>query len=107
MRYQGIEAGLDAHHVGQSAIMKRLVSGYDHKTAPTILVPVAGHRQLIPEIGRMVITRGPGNFTNARQLLARDIFELRRVYGNQGIPNSALQELIQMNKKMYPAAFKK
>ncbi|WP_180277259.1 hypothetical protein [Chryseobacterium sp. 52] len=55
----------------------------------------------------MEITRGPGSFTNARQVLARDVFELRRVYGNQGIPNSALQELIQMNKKMYPGAFKK
>ncbi|WP_330747611.1 DUF6443 domain-containing protein [Chryseobacterium sp. CP-77] len=102
---RGIEAGLDAHHAGQSAIMKRLVSGYDHKTAPTILVPVAGHRKLIPEIGRMAITRGPGSFTSARQLLARDIFELRRVYGSQGIPNSALQELIQLNKTMYPNAF--
>ncbi|WP_353150763.1 RHS repeat-associated core domain-containing protein, partial [Chryseobacterium sp.] len=104
---RGLEAGLDAHHVGQSALMKRLVSGYDHKSAPTILVPVAGHRKLIPEIGRMEITRGSGNFTNARQVLARDIFELRRVYGSQGIPNSALQELIEMNKKMYPGAFMK
>ena len=38
--------------------------------------------------------------TNARQLLARDLFELKRVYPD--IPNSALKELIDMNKKMYP-----
>jgi hypothetical protein len=104
---KGVEIGLDAHHVGQSALMKRLVVGYEHKNAPTILVPVDGHRKLIPEIGRMEITRGPGTFTNARQVIARDIFELRRVYGNQGIPNSALKELIQKNKNMYPKAFEK
>ena len=38
--------------------------------------------------------------TNARQLLARDLFELKRGYPD--IPNSALKELIDMNKKMYP-----
>jgi hypothetical protein len=32
--------------------------------------------------------------------LARDIMELRRVYDH--IPNSALKELIELNKKMYP-----
>lgn len=45
--------------------------------------------------------------TNERQVLARDIFESRRVYGPQGIPNSSLQELIQLNKTMYPKFFKK
>ncbi|SEN12446.1 hypothetical protein SAMN05421856_1242 [Chryseobacterium taichungense] len=99
---KGIEAGLDAHHVGQSAIMKKLVAGYDHKTAPTILVPKLGHT-----IGTGVVSRSTTGFTSAREVLARDIFELRRVYGSQGIPNSALQELIQMNKTMYPGAFMK
>lgn len=101
-KMRGIEAGLDAHHVGQSAIMKKLVSGYDHKTAPTILVPKLGHT-----VGTGVVSRSTSGFTNARQVLARDIFELRRVYGDQKIPNSALQEVIQMNKSMYPNSFKK
>jgi hypothetical protein len=35
-----------------------------------------------------------------RELLARDILELRRVY--QDIANSVLQELIAKNKAMYP-----
>ncbi|MFN6817105.1 hypothetical protein ACK4QA_18905, partial [Proteus mirabilis] len=39
-------------------------------------------------------------FKNARELLARDIRELRRVYSD--IPNSALKELIAKNKEMYP-----
>jgi len=39
-------------------------------------------------------------FTNARDLVARDIKELRRVYPD--IPNQKLQELIRMNKEMYP-----
>lgn len=102
---KGIEAGLQAHHVGQKSLLSKFVTGYDPLTAPSILVPKAGHVANIPGIGRVVATKGLGNFTNARQVLARDIFELRRVYGSQGIPNNALQELIQMNKKMYPGAF--
>ncbi|UCA61438.1 hypothetical protein KB553_07850 [Chryseobacterium rhizoplanae] len=87
--------------------MAKFVPGYNMLKAPSILVPELGHVKNIPGVGRMEITRGIGNFTNARQVLARDIFELRRVYGSQGIPNSALQELIQMNKTMYPGAFMK
>ena len=38
--------------------------------------------------------------STGRQLLARDLFELKRVYPD--IPNSAYRELIDMNIKMYP-----
>ena len=99
---RGLEAGLDAHHVGQSALMKKLVAGYDHKTAPTILVPKLGHT-----LGSGVVSRSTKGFTSARQVVARDIFELRRVYGTQNIPNSALKELIEANKTAYPEAFVK
>lgn len=97
---RGVEAGLDAHHVGQKALMKRFVPGYNASTAPSILVPKLGHT-----VGKGVVSRSTSGLTNARQVLARDIFELRRVYGSQGIPNSSLQQLIQMNKQMYPEAF--
>jgi hypothetical protein len=66
---------------------------------------------LVPEVGHTIkgangiVSRSTIGVTNARQLLARDIFELRRVYGSQGIPNSSLQQLIQMNKTKYPEAF--
>ena len=53
---------------------------------------------LFLEVGLILKTNCP--FTNARDLLARDIRELRRVYPN--IPNSKLKELIDLNKKMYP-----
>ncbi|MBL3548065.1 DUF6443 domain-containing protein [Chryseobacterium sp. KMC2] len=99
---RSVEIGLDAHHVGQSALMKRLVVGYEHDTAPTILVPAIGHRFLGPN---GIVSRSTKGFENARQVLARDIFELRRVYGDQNIPNSALQDLIQLNKTKYPNAF--
>jgi RHS repeat-associated protein len=102
---RGVEAGLQAHHVGQQSLMKRLVPGYNPATAPSILVPELGHVTNMPQIGRVAATRGSGVFTTARQVLARDIMELRRVYGPQGIPNSALEELIQLNKTMYPEAF--
>jgi hypothetical protein len=97
-----LKAGLDAHHVGQQALMKKFIDNYDKLTAPAILVPKLGHTR-----GKGVVSRSLKGIENARQLLARDIMELRRVYGPLGIPNSALQELIDMNKRMYPAAFKK
>ncbi|MGS2765242.1 hypothetical protein [Sinomicrobium sp. M5D2P9] len=95
---KGVEAGLEAHHVGQRALMKKFVPGYNANTAPSILVPKQGHT-----LGSGVLSRGTSGFSNARQVLARDIFELRRVYPN--VPNSSLQQLIQMNKTMYPGAF--
>jgi len=95
---KGVEAGLDAHHVGQRALMKKFLPGYNANTAPSILVPKQGHT-----LGSGVLSRGTSSFSNARQVLARDIFELRRVYPN--VPNSSLQQLIQINKTMYPGAF--
>lgn len=97
---KGVEAGLDAHHVGQKAVMAKFIPDYNPNTAPTILVPKLGHT-----IGSGVVSRATSGFSGARQVVARDIFELRRVYGSQGIPNSALQELIQMNKTMFPGHF--
>lgn len=97
--YKGIRGKrwLDAHHVGQKAVMKKFVEGYDPKTAPCINVPKIGHTILGP---RGIVSRSTKGIKSARQLLARDIRELRRVYPK--IPNSALRELIDMNKKMYP-----
>jgi len=89
---------LDAHHVGQRALMKKFISGYNPNTAPAILVPKQGHT-----LGSGVLSRGTTDFLNARQVHARDIFELRRVYPN--IPNSSLQQLIELNKSMYPGSF--
>ena len=97
---RGLEFGLDAHHVGQGALMSKLVPGYNYATAPAILVPKLGHT-----IGTGVVSRSTGGITTARGLLARDIMELRRVYKPLGLPNSSLQELIQMNKNCYPRAF--
>jgi len=99
-KIRGAEIGLDAHHVAQKAVMNSLIPGYNASTAPAILVPKLGHT-----VGSGVVSRSTGGFTSARQVVARDIFELRRVYGGLGIPNSSLQQLIQMNKNMYPSSF--
>jgi hypothetical protein len=101
---RGIEAGLDAHHVGQKAIMKKFVPGYDVNSAPAILVPEVGHTI---KGANGIVSRSTTGFGNARQVLARDILELRRVYGSDGIPNSSLQSLIEKNKTLYPNSFKK
>ncbi|PJG57533.1 hypothetical protein CUC53_17505 [Aeromonas cavernicola] len=94
---------LDAHHVGQKAIMKDLIEGYDPKTAPSILVPKVGHTVAKENVG--VVSRGMTNpttgkpFSSARDVVARDIKELRRVYPEA--PNEQLQKLIELNKSMY------
>jgi len=77
--------------------MKDLVENYDPKTAPAINVPKVGHTISGPN---GIVSRSTNGIDSARQLLARDIMELRRVYDD--IPNSALKELIELNKKMYP-----
>ena len=72
-------------HAGQKAVMKKLVEGYDKNTALAINVPKIGHT-IKGENG--IVSRSTKGITRARQLLARDIRELRRVYPN--IPNSKL-----------------
>lgn len=89
---------LDIHHVGQKSAMRRLVPGYDAATAPAIAVPNVGHTSLGPA---GVVSRSTEGLTSARDVIARDIRELRRVYPD--IPNSQLQRLIQLNKDMYPS----
>ncbi len=79
---KGKNLGLDAHHAGQKAIMKNLVKNYDPNTGPAILVPKSGHTISRGDLG--VVSRSTKNsktgekFTNARELVARDIRELRR-----------------------------
>jgi len=68
--------------------------------APSILIPRAGHT-----VGSGTLSRSTSGFTSARDLLARDIRELRRVYPD--IPNEKIRELIDLNKEMYPEAFRK
>lgn len=105
---RGKNTGLDSHHAGQKDIMKDLVADYDPKTAPAILVPKKGHTTANLELplGKQTVSRQKVNpntglpFANARELMARDIRELRRVYPD--IPNSKLQELIDLNKAKYP-----
>jgi hypothetical protein len=94
---KGTVPGLDAHHAGQSAAMKKVVPGYDHGTAPTILVPKVGHTIKGPN---GIVSRSTAGLDNARDIVARDINELRRVYPD--VPIAKLQELIEMNKRLYP-----
>jgi RHS repeat-associated protein len=100
---KGMGLRLDAHHVGQQALMGRFIPEYDYRTAPAIMVPYLGHREGIDGSG--VLLRNLIGPTNARQVLARDIFELRKMYPT--VPNFSLTKLIQMNKEMYPKAFVK
>jgi hypothetical protein len=82
--------------------MRRLIAGYDPGRAPSILVPKVGHTVRGP---RGIVSRSTSGFSNARDVLARDIRELRRVYPD--IPVAVLRRLVELNKAMYPVAFRK
>jgi hypothetical protein len=86
--------GLDLHHAGQAHAMEQVVPGYERATGPAIALPAAEHK-MIPNLKGEVKM-------SARDVLARDIRNLRRF---TGAPNSALQQLIELNKSMYPGAF--
>jgi hypothetical protein len=98
---KGKVPGLDAHHAGQAAAMRKLVAGWDHSTAPTILVPKVGHTIRGPN---GILSRRTSGLKNARDVVARDVRELRRVYPD--IPNDKLRELINMNRDLYPEMMK-
>ncbi|MBL8181385.1 MAG: RHS repeat protein [Blastocatellia bacterium] len=95
--------GLDAHHAPQSALMKRFVPDYEPSFAISILVPREGHRINIPGVGRL--STNTEGFSSVRQVMARDIWELRRVY--PGITNTELRQLIHLNRTLYPNYFLK
>ena len=90
--------------MGQKQIMSNLVKNYNPNTAPSIAVPYKGHTYKNDQGLRVTTSQINVNtgqsFASARDLIARDIKELRRVYPD--IPNKKLQELINLNKKMYP-----
>jgi len=88
--------GLDLHHAMQRQPASQVIDGYNPLSAPSIALPRNEHLQ-IPNL------RGDYGGT-ARELLAQDIRNLRN-YTNT--PNSALQQLIELNKQMYPDALKK
>ena len=88
--------GIEIHHVTQKHPASQVVEGYDKYTAPSIALPRSEHRA-IPTL------KGTYDGT-ARDLLAKDAWDLRN-YTNA--PNSAIKELINLNKQMYPNAYKK
>jgi RHS repeat-associated protein len=89
--------GLEIHHVSQSNPAGQIISTYDKKTAPAIALPKAEHKA-IPTL------KGNKTAGTPRQQLAKDIKDLRK---NTNAPNSSMQQLIDLNKRMYPEAFKK
>ncbi|MBZ5858550.1 hypothetical protein LAQ65_15610 [Flavihumibacter profundi] len=89
--------GLDVHHVSQSKPAGQVIPGYNKETAPAIALPRSEHKN-IPTL-KGTITAG-----NARDQLAKDIRDLRNF---TNAPNSALNQLIDINKKLFPEAFKK
>ncbi|PLR81427.1 hypothetical protein CVD25_20320 [Bacillus canaveralius] len=84
------------HHVKQKHPAGHIIESYDKYTAPSIALQRAEHRA-IPTL------KGTYNGT-ARDLLAKDVWNLRN-YTNA--PNSAIKELIGLNKEMYPNAYKR
>lgn len=101
-KIKGTLPNMDAHHIGQKALMKKFIPDYDPNKAPAILVPKVGHTLRGPN---GIVSRKTIGIDNPRNLIARDVKELRRVYPD--IPNEQLKKLIDMNKELYPKAFLK
>lgn len=95
-RVSRVGDGLDLHHVGQTHPLKQVISNYNRQSAPAIALPRFQHTRIPTFKG--VYSGSP------RQQLSQDIINLRR-YTNA--PNSSLQELIRLNKEVYPEAFRK
>ena len=87
---------LDLHHVVQSHPGRQAIPGYNRATAPAIALPAREHRRISTVRGAYI--------GNARDQLAKDIMDLRM---HTNAPNSSLQQLIQLNKQMYPGSFRK
>lgn len=122
---------LDAHHLVQaekmSALLKKFNLPFDHAKGLSILVPTTGHR--VRDLSKKVkcISRWNGKKIDAyiteaqkagksmkqigRDLLAKDIKEMRRVYNGTPefpkVPNHALQDLIKKSKTAFPQLFSK
>ena len=88
------EAGLDKHHVPQKAAMKKLDPNYDPAKGPSIKVPKVGHT-IKGKNG--IVSRSMKGINSLKDLMVRDISELRRVYPD--IPESVLEELKKLTIK--------
>ncbi|WP_380024351.1 hypothetical protein [Effusibacillus consociatus] len=96
LRNRSVSGDLAIHHVGQQHPAKQVIPRYNPKTAPGIAIPTEEHTR-IPTL--------KGEYSGSpRNLLAKDIRDLRTY---TKAPNSALKELIQLNKQIYPEAFRK
>lgn len=63
-KLRAVESGLEAHHVGQKALMYRFITNYDEKLAPSILVSKLGHTR-----GKGIVSRSTSGITNVFQHL--------------------------------------
>jgi len=87
---------LQIHHVPQSHPAEQVIPGYSPSKGPGIALPRREH-QLIPT------ERGPYTGT-PRDLVANDLWKLRKY---TGAPNSALQDLLDLIRQIYPGALNK
>ncbi len=102
---------LTPHHIPSNAYMKAKVKNYTTNQGIAIMM-----EHLSPgKGGRHRQTLSYGKFPNLnlspRQALAREIWDVRCIYYNQGLYSSkirqALQEIIKLNKSTWLSLFKK
>ena len=88
---------LKAH---QGLIAGTYTAEFDYDVVGTLAAARYNETDILYKLPDRIGNIYPDRFANARELLTRDIRELKRVYPE--IPNSQLQELIDLNKSMYP-----
>ena len=86
--------GLDIHHAPQDQLAQQVLPGATRPSGPSIALPELEHRA-IPRV------RGATNLS-PRDLLAMTVRDLRNF---TNAPNSAIKDLINLNKTTYPGAF--
>ncbi len=84
--------GLDVHHAPQKQPASQVIPGYDPKKAPAIAVAEGTHTGL-----------NQANLKGATDLSPRDLMaKTARDLRNEGVANSAVREVIDLAKKLYP-----
>ena len=101
----GYEVSHRSYDWDLSGKLRKLTAGsytaeFDYDVVGTLAAARYNETDILYKLPDRIGNIYPDRFANARELLTRGIRELKRVYPE--IPNSQLQELIDLNKSMYP-----
>ena len=95
LRRSTVGDDLAIHHVPQGQAAQQVIPGWTREGGPAIALPRHLHEQLPTLKGAYLGT--------ARELLARDLWHLRKY---TDVPNTALRMLLELNRQLYSGVYK-